>query len=59
MVGILHGEFVKFRELSHLAEEEEGYGEFLSNCNLRRNWFVGSEPRGAIGSMMKSHFRVS
>jgi hypothetical protein len=50
-VGILRGEFAKFREPSDLAEEQEGYGECFSKCKLRRNRAVGSEPTRAVGSL--------
>jgi hypothetical protein len=49
MVRILRGEFTKFRELSDLAEEKEGYGECFPKCNMRRNRAVGSEPTRVIG----------
>jgi hypothetical protein len=55
-VRILRGEFTKFRGLSDLAEEQEGYGECFSKCKLRRNQTVGSKLIRAIGSLAKSHF---
>jgi hypothetical protein len=58
-VEILRGGFVKSWKLSNLVEEKEGYGGCFSMCKLRRNWAVGFEPTRAIGSLMKSHFRVS
>jgi hypothetical protein len=59
MVEILRGGFMKSQKPSNLAKEQEGYGECFPKCKIRRNRAVGFEPIGAIGSLMKSHFRVS
>jgi hypothetical protein len=58
-VRILQGEFEKSREPSDLVEEKESYGGFSSTCKLRRKLDRRIESTGFIGSLTKSHFRVS